>query len=149
MIEFELVSPLPKALSISLMKALGEELEKVIKKKKKKIGVRFVSEQEIRSLNKMYRNKNAPTDVLSFETEPAVGMAKKEAEKSLGDLVVCPTFATKEAKRRSIPLQEELIRLLAHGTLHLAGFDHQTDAEEHKMFRLQEECVQKVLNEAI
>lgn len=100
------------------------------------IGVRFVSAREIQRLNRVYRGKNCPTDVLSFETGSG---------SELGDLVICTQVAVREAKRRKIDPAEELVRLLAHGTLHLAGMDHATVKDEQRMFKIQEKIVGKVM----
>ncbi|HEU0050877.1 MAG TPA: rRNA maturation RNase YbeY, partial [Patescibacteria group bacterium] len=108
------------------------------------IGVRFVSKEEISKLNQQYRRKKNPTDVLSFG-QPVHG-SMPSTEWSLGDIVICPAFAKQEAKRRGLPWQEELVRLLIHGTLHLFGFDHQTKKDELRMYRLQEQCVERVMH---
>lgn len=104
------------------------------------ISLSFITPLRMRRLNRQYRSKDRPTDVLSFSvTEgdafPAI-RAKETAE--LGDIFVCPAMATREAKRRGIPLEEELVRLVVHGTLHLLGYDHATEADEDRMFALQE-----------
>lgn len=104
---------------------------------KKAVGVRFVSAKDIQLLNRTYRGKNRPTDVLSFETG---------TESELGDLAICPAVAVREAKRRKIDPAEELVRLLVHGTLHLAGVDHATVKDEEKMFRIQEKIVETVMS---
>lgn len=105
------------------------------------ISLSFITSLRMRRLNHQYRSKDRPTDVLSFSvTEgdasfPAI-RAKETAE--LGDIFVCPAMATREAKRRGVPLEEELVRLVVHGTLHLLGYDHATEADEDRMFSLQE-----------
>jgi probable rRNA maturation factor len=79
---------------------------------------------------------NRPTDVLSFSSEDAG---------YLGDLAICVPYASREAKRRAIPVTEELVRLLVHGTLHLSGYDHATAKQEEVMFRLQERIVESII----
>lgn len=96
----------------------------------------FVTPQVIQRLNRLYRGINRPTDVLSFATD---------GTGELGDLVISGAIAAREAKRRGIELREELIRLLAHGTLHLLGLDHVTPREKKKMFGLQEKMVHKII----
>jgi len=64
----------------------------------------------------------------------------------LGDLAVCTQVAVREAKRRKIDPAEELVRLLAHGTLHLAGMDHATERDERRIFKMQEAIIEKVLS---
>ncbi len=134
------------------------------------IGVSFVTPKRIEMLNRAYRGKKRPTDVLSFAVNRGVGGQRSKvrpfgrlragcpssvegdrskfyvqaSDRELGDIVICTQVAVREAKRRSIDPAEELIRLLAHGTLHLGGLDHATPKEEERMFRLQEAIVEKV-----
>lgn len=100
------------------------------------IAIRFVGEGEIADLNRYVTGKKQPTDVLAF---PSAKSAPGEHE--WGDLFVATAYAAKQAHTRGIPRAEELIRLLAHGTLHLLGYDHRTAAEETRMFGLQERVV--------
>lgn len=102
----------------------------------------------MKQMNKRHRGRNAPTDVLSFSVEEGsrVVLPKSKVEpKEMGDIFICSSFAKREAKRRGIPVSEEMVRLLVHGTMHLMGFDHATEKDEHKMFRLQEEIVEQVM----
>ncbi len=120
------------------------------------IGLRFVTPSAMQRLNRAFRGKNEPTDVLSFGMEgmafPAPrsfsggGPPPQELDQEIGDLVVCPSVARAEARRRSMDPVEELVRLIAHGTLHLAGMDHATAKEEEQMFALQEKIVEHVMN---
>ena len=72
-------------------------------------------------MNRLYRNKDRPTDVLAFPAG-AVGL--------LGDIVISVPFAARQAKGRGEPPWREIDRLLLHGFLHLLGYDHETDAGE-------------------
>lgn len=87
-------------------------------------------------LNRDFHGCDRPTDVLSFGTA---------YENYLGDIVVCPDYAAKEARRRSISTHEELLRLVIHGVLHLKGLDHRTTHEEQKMFSWQERLLNQFL----
>jgi probable rRNA maturation factor len=107
------------------------------------ISIRFVTEGEMKKLNRQFRGKDRATDVLSFATEEALAV---EGEREAGDLVVCPAYAEREARRRAIRPREELVRLVVHGTLHLAGMDHATEPDEARMFRLQERVVEQVMD---
>lgn len=122
-------------------------LKKTYQSKVHQIGVVFVSEKAIQKMNQQYRKKNKPTDVLSFSSKEGPDMIVKNGADpiDLGDLVICPAYAAKEAKRRGIEKGEELVRLLVHGTLHLMGFDHADDASEHRMFRIQESIIEKAM----
>jgi probable rRNA maturation factor len=141
MIVFDVPPRLPSALTGINFPALGVRLAKALKlRSEREVGLRFVSEAEIQRLNRLYRKKNRPTDVLSFEPAPGPGVSSRT---QFGDLVICPVYASREAKRRSIEVREELVRLLVHGVLHLAGYDHATEAEEATMFALQERLVEE------
>lgn len=98
------------------------------------VDVAFVTDRKIAQLNAQYRGYRRPTDVLSFEGEGD----------AWGDILIAPTYARAEAKRRSVPVAEELLRLVAHGTLHLLGYDHATPTEEKRMFGIQERVLQRV-----
>ncbi|MFA6429257.1 MAG: rRNA maturation RNase YbeY [Patescibacteria group bacterium] len=147
MITFEVLTPLPKPLKKTDLVQLPACLKRARGLKQDRvISVRFVSSADIRQLNKTYRGLDRPTDVLSFGAEPVPGLRSSNKQAWLGDLAICVSYAATEAKRRSIDVREELIRLLVHGALHLAGYDHATPEEEQNMFVLQEQCVSCMMN---
>jgi probable rRNA maturation factor len=82
------------------------------------ITVRIVDAEEGRALNRDYRQKDYPTNVLTFDytTEPLV----------MADLVLCAPVVAHEAKEMNIPLAQHYAHLLVHGTLHAQGWDHET-----------------------
>lgn len=142
MITFLVTTPLPGALDSADLHATGRALASTLRlRTKREVGVQFVSLREMQALNRVYRKKDRPTDVLSFDAAIEPG---EEAGVYLGDLVLCAPYAAEEAKRRSIDPREELVRLLAHGVLHLQGYDHATEEDESQMFGLQERVVQRV-----
>ncbi len=146
MIRF-LATRLPPELHDQDLARAAEALSRVLRiKQPLEISLSFVTLQKIQLLNKAYRQKDRPTDVLSFSSREAGALPKEiQAQSpSWGDVVICPAYAKQEAKRRGLPLHEELVRLLVHGVLHLAGYDHATEAEELKMFRLQERLVEEL-----
>lgn len=96
----------------------------------------------MRAYNKQYRKKDRPTDVLSFEASSEI---KRDDPYDLGDILVCVEYARVQARRRGISTEEEVARLVIHGVLHLAGYDHATKRDESKMFALQESCLERVL----
>lgn len=83
---------------------------------KKEISIAILSPAEIKKLNKIYRQKNKVTDVLSFNLDD---------EQILGEIVICLDQAKKQAKEKKTSLQAELKLLVVHGTLHLLGYDHE------------------------
>lgn len=110
------------------------------------LSIRIASGSEIARLNRTYRDANRPTDVLSFgaaDDRSARATRPTGGEKEWGDIVIAPSVAAREAKKRKIPLAEELIRLAVHGALHLLGYDHATPRDERRMFRFQERAVRR------
>lgn len=111
------------------------------------LSIALVDDATIHALNKAYRKKDKPTDVLSFaQHDDALSQAKSARAKGarpakqgaapsllLGDVIVSLDTAARQAAERSRSLGAELTTLLAHGILHLAGFDHRTDDEEREM----------------
>ena len=84
------------------------------------MSITFLGRDAMRRLNAEHKGHDRPTDVLSFAlTDPA--------GRTLGDVYVCPWVAAREARARRIPLRQELIRLVVHGTLHALGRDHPED----------------------
>jgi probable rRNA maturation factor len=147
MIALELATRLPAILRPADMRKLERELARVLRSRAKKVAsLSFVTESAIRKLNRVYRHIDKPTDVLSFEPDPSTRKAGEEGKSYLGDIVVCIPYAKREASRRGMTLREELLRLIAHGVLHLSGFDHATEKEEEKMFGLQERVVDAIIS---
>ncbi len=111
------------------------------------LSIALVDDPTIHALNKAYRKKDKPTDVLSFaQHDDALSLAKgAQAQRAraakpsaaqgllLGDVIVSLDTAARQAAERDRSLAAELTTLLAHGVLHLAGFDHRTDDEEREM----------------
>jgi probable rRNA maturation factor len=102
------------------------------------IAVAFVTDAEIARLNKTYRGKKKPTDVLSFPAQPAAKRLNKST--FLGDIAIAPAVARRYAKKNGRTLQSEICILILHGVLHLLGYDHETDRGqmdriEHKLRR--------------
>jgi probable rRNA maturation factor len=101
------------------------------------ISVTFLGRDAMRRLNAEHKGHDRPTDVLSFAlSDPAGG--------TLGDVYVCPWVAEREARSRGIPLRQELIRLVVHGTLHALGREHPEDDRRTSspMWRRQERYVE-------
>ena len=87
--------------------------------------IRFVSEEESAELNNQYRNKQNSTNILSFPFE----MPEEVELNLLGDLVVCSAIVKKEAAEQKKEELAHWAHMIVHGTLHLLGYDHLTDAE--------------------
>ncbi len=100
------------------------------------ISITFLGRDAMRRLNARHKGHDRPTDVLSFAMTDPAGAA-------IGDVYVCPWVAAREARSRGIPLRQELIRLVVHGTLHALGRDHPEDEDRtaSPMWRRQERYV--------
>ena len=93
------------------------------------LSIRIVGEDEGRALNRDYRGKDYATNVLSFPAELPEGVALP----LLGDLVVCAPVVAREAAAQGKALNDHYAHLTVHGTLHLLGWDHETDADAEAM----------------
>ncbi len=100
------------------------------------IAVRVVDADEIRTLNRLYRDKDTPTNVLSFPAGAIEGLPP-EAPRLLGDVVVCASVVAAEAAEQGKAVADHWAHMIVHGTLHLLGFDHETDAEAAEMEALE------------
>ena len=97
------------------------------------ISLRIVDAHEGESLNRQYRKRNYPTNVLSFPAELPAGVKLP----LLGDLVICAPVVAREAREQGKPLREHYAHLTIHGTLHLLGYDHEIDADAARMEALE------------
>ncbi|GAA6173165.1 rRNA maturation RNase YbeY [Colwellia sp. KU-HH00111] len=99
------------------------------------ITIRLVNTDESQELNKQYRHKNKPTNVLSFPFEVPEGIELN----LLGDLVICSQVVEQEAKAQNKSLFDHWAHMVIHGCLHLLGYDHinDTDANEMEMLEVQ------------
>ena len=96
--------------------------------------INLAGEDKMKDLNKKYRHKDMPTDVLSFPLGDGSG-----------DIFICLSIAKKEAKRENIDIENKLAQLTVHGFLHLAGYDHeksQKGAED--MFSLEKKILDRL-----
>jgi len=103
------------------------------------INIVFVDEKEMQRLNKEYRNVDDVTDVLSFNLD---------TEGFLGEIYICPKYVKKTVEK----YEEEIIRLIVHGILHLLGFEHKTkldniSKQKEDMFVKQEEILENILRD--
>lgn len=114
------------------------------------ISVSFVSNSEIRALNRTCRNKDSVTDVLSFpqsegdkvEINPETGFV------ILGDIVISMEMAVKQANMYGHQLEREVAFLTVHSMLHLLGYDHEKSPLEQRLMREKEESVLEKLGYA-
>lgn len=109
------------------------------------ISVNFVDNKEIQILNRNYRQKDTPTDVISFamqeEGEGEIRVIGEEIPVVLGDIVISVDKAKEQAEEYQHSLERELGFLALHGFLHLLGYDHLEEEDEKKMFQKQEDIL--------
>lgn len=103
------------------------------------VSVTFLGPTRMRALNRDYLGHDRPTDVIAF------GLAQPDGG-LVGDVYVCRAVAEGEARRRGLPLRQELVRLVVHGTLHVLGWDHPDDDSRLRspMWRRQERYVARL-----
>ncbi|GJL79945.1 MAG: hypothetical protein NPINA01_29340 [Nitrospinaceae bacterium] len=108
-----------------IMQALGH--------KEGELSILLVDDAKIRKLNQQYRNMDSATDVLSFPQNE--GEDAEFISHILGDVVISVETAERQAKEHRFSLDQELVLLLIHGTLHLLGHDHEHSPEEEKIMK--------------
>jgi probable rRNA maturation factor len=91
-----------------------------------RVAVLFTTDEEIRSLNRHFRGKDRPTDVLSFPD----GRSDEDGTLMVGDVIISIPAARRNALRERHSLRRETIQLLIHGLMHLLGYDHEVDGGE-------------------
>jgi probable rRNA maturation factor len=102
-----------------------------------RIGLSFVDTKTIQELNDKYAGNNYPTDVLSFEYNDS-------SQESNGDIVVCTKIAESQAKENNISIEAELSLLVAHGILHILGYDHQDEKQAASLDAMQGDIMKKL-----
>jgi len=100
------------------------------------ITIALTDDAEIRNLNRTWRDKDQPTNVLSFPAGDAPG-----ALRTLGDVVIAYETTEREAEADGIALSDHVSHLVVHGVLHLLGFDHGDDAEAEQMEDLERQAL--------
>lgn len=116
-----------------IRKIIGKTIEISGKKVKDIIlSVVFVSKKEIQLINKAYRRKNRPTDVLSFDYSSGYNK-NQQKDKIEGELFFSPEIIAKSAKKNEVPFSQELAYVLSHGVLHILGMRH-----GKKMYKMQD-----------
>jgi len=107
----------------------------------REIAVRVVAASESRALNKRWRGKDKPTNVLSFPA-PKQRMPG-DVSQPLGDLVICAQVVRKEAEEHGKPIEAHWAHMIVHGSLHLAGYDHELGRRERLRMERREISVLK------
>jgi probable rRNA maturation factor len=120
------------------------------------VSLLFVDEEAIAALNEQFLGKTGPTDVLSFPIEDEPGPTGRSpdlggsgpgtsAEEGvltlLGDVVICPEVASRNAMEHEVSLDDEVALLVVHGLLHLLGLDHENEAEAQRMEAVEQQLL--------
>jgi probable rRNA maturation factor len=113
------------------------------------VSVRLTSDEEVHGLNRQYRGKDKPTNVLSFPMVQAdlldtVSQNSDDGELLLGDIVLAYGVCAAEAGERAVTLDAHATHLIVHGTLHLLGLDHQGSAEAEEMESLERDIMARL-----
>ena len=112
-------------IDVLVTRAVSQALTVLENPKLGELSLAFVNDAEIQTLNREYRHKDKPTNVLSF---PDGGPAPL-----LGDIVLAFETVQREAAEKSVPLENHVTHLIIHGFLHLQGYDHETDEAADEM----------------
>ncbi len=115
-----------------ILKEMGEDSAE--------LSLLFVNDSHIKRLNRKYRDVDLKTDVLAFSMREGHGLP--EGSPILGDVVISTETAKREAKKRRIPIQKEILLYLAHGILHLLGYKDETASDKKKMMLKQKEFLE-------
>lgn len=110
------------------------------------ISVRLADNEEVQTLNRQYRQKDKPTNVLSFPmVQPdlleTITQNSDDGEVLLGDIVLAHGVCVAEALERGISAETHATHLIVHGVLHLLGYDHMDDAEADAMEQIEREAL--------
>ncbi len=109
------------------------------------VSITFVTNERIQEINRQYREKDQPTDVISFAMEEdldgEISISGEGIPRVLGDIIISVSIAKEQAKEYEHSFSRELGFLAVHGFLHLLGYDHMTDEDEKTMFSKQAEIL--------
>ncbi|MDU2574979.1 MAG: rRNA maturation RNase YbeY [Finegoldia magna] len=117
-IDDELTSDIESSIKICLIQELNDD--------NYEISLSFVSEEEIKELNRDYRNKDSVTDVLSFPLEDDFQIQTN----LLGDIIICCKRAVEQSKEYNHSIKREIVYLVVHSMFHLLGYDHIDESDK-------------------
>jgi len=132
--------PRDHRLTKTVLSRIGDQISQITPRNPEgTMTLAFVPDDEIRRLNRMYRQKDKVTDVLSF----ASGESGQQG--LLGDIIISFAQAKRQAEAADGDLTLELVDLIVHGALHVLGYDHERPEDAQEMFPLQDKIVAAVL----
>jgi probable rRNA maturation factor len=124
-------------------KRIAATILKLLGKDKAELSLVLVGNAEMQRLNSKYRQKNYPTDVLSF----AADKNSPVKTRLLGDVIISVEKAAQQAKERRRTLDKEMITLLIHGIVHLLGYDHERSSKDARVMGRLEKKIHRQLCE--
>ena len=119
---------------------VGAVLEQLDYSDTVEVAVRVVDDEESRALNKDFREQDKPTNVLSFPVDGG-DYIPEDIPRPLGDIVICAPVVEREAGEQGKVVTHHWTHLVVHGTLHLLGFEHETDAQAAEMEAIEREIL--------
>ena len=125
----------------SLAATAASQVVPQLKNKRISVSLAFTSDAEVHALNREWRGKDQPTNVLSFpmlEREELLALASAGPPELLGDIALALETCTREAADKGISLEHHTAHLIIHGLLHLAGYDHETSSEDARAMEVLE-----------
>lgn len=108
------------------------------------VNVSIVSNTEIQQINKQFRNKDKPTNIISFEFEKPQGLPDNIIDNFLGDILIAPDVLKREAGEQNKDIDDHWQHIFIHGLLHLLGYDHIDDTQAQEMENLEIELLAKL-----
>lgn len=137
-----------KLAPISLVEKKIDNVLKYFDKTNVELSLTFVSDEEIHELNKKWRDKDMPTDILSFvqsdNVEDIDFWPSQESSNILGDMIISLDAIYRNCDNFNVSFDEELDRIIIHGVLHLLGYDHKTNDSSEPMLKLQEKILSEI-----
>lgn len=121
------------------------ELSSWVSSKPYEVSVLFVDRDEIRQINKDYRNIDRATDVISFSYREGEGA--EFAGMMLGDLAICPEVVKKHSLAYGTLFEVEMSFVIVHGVLHLLGFDHTKKTDREKMREMEDKVMKELFKD--
>ena len=104
------------------------------------VSIKFLGKKEMQSMNKKFRSKDTPTNVLAFPIDNSLDLDTD----SLGDIAICHEVVLKEAKEQNKEVRDHMAHIFIHGVLHLLGHDHHQEAQAEIMENLERRILSKI-----
>ncbi len=130
-------------LSAARLRSTAALVLKQVKRENGTVSIHCIGDTKMRTLNRVYRGLDRPTDVLSFAAGEGLSVGADSEE--VGDIFLAIPYLIRQAKRVGVSPKEECARMLIHGILHALGYDHGKKKDAAVMFSLQESLVKKVI----